>query len=403
MAEGQTSILVKYAGQTAGSIPVTITAPVPETDANGNYILGPSTSITPNSISVPVGVSAAINVNKVEIKLTDGSNQDVTNQVTLQVTNPSIATLSGNTVTGAAVGNTSVVATYNGKTIKTIPVTVTAPVPVTDGSGNYIIDLNYSPASISIYEGETETIIIHTAAIQLTDGSWQDISGSITMQVGNSTIAGLSGNVVTGKKAGSTTITLRYNGKALASIPVEVQAVPVVTTGITVTPAQVNVKQNQTQQLTVKATLSSGTTKTVTAQASYSSHDTEIATVTASGQVKGIAAGSTIITVSYDGYTVDVPVTVTENSAGSPNVSTKDRTGGGSSSAPVVNTPDRGTGSGGSGSSTPPVNSKDRGSSSGTGGSAPVVSRPDNRGNEDINQKERPENGGTPVVNKKTR
>lgn len=387
----------------AFSIPVTITAPVPETDANGNYILGPSTSITPNSISVPVGVSAAINVNKVEIKLTDGSNQDVTNQVTLQVTNPSIATLSGNTVTGAAVGNTSVVATYNGKTIKTIPVTVTAPVPVTDGSGNYIIDLNYSPASISIYEGETETIIIHTAAIQLTDGSWQDISGSITMQVGNSTIAGLSGNVVTGKKAGSTTITLRYNGKALASIPVEVQAVPVVTTGITVTPAQVNVKQNQTQQLTVKATLSSGTTKTVTAQASYSSHDTEIATVTASGQVKGIAAGSTIITVSYDGYTVDVPVTVTENSAGSPNVSTKDRTGGGSSSAPVVNTPDRGTGSGGSGSSTPPVNSKDRGSSSGTGGSAPVVSRPDNRGNEDINQKERPENGGTPVVNKKTR
>lgn len=83
---------------------------------------------------------------------------------------------------------------------------------------------------------------------------------------------------------------------------------------IKASPSTVSLALNATQQLTVTASDTKGASKNVTATSTYKSSSATIATVTTGGLVKGIAAGSASITVSYaEGkvtQTVTVPVTV---------------------------------------------------------------------------------------------
>ena len=83
---------------------------------------------------------------------------------------------------------------------------------------------------------------------------------------------------------------------------------------IAVSPEEVVLTVNATQQLAVTATFTKGSPEMVTAECIYESSTVEIATVTEGGLVKGIAPGSASITVSYP-YgkqirTVTIPVTV---------------------------------------------------------------------------------------------
>ena len=83
---------------------------------------------------------------------------------------------------------------------------------------------------------------------------------------------------------------------------------------IAVSPEEVILTINATQQLAVTATFTKGSPEMVAAECIYESSSVEIATVTEGGLVKGIAPGSASITVSYP-YgkqirTVTIPVTV---------------------------------------------------------------------------------------------
>lgn len=80
-------------------------------------------------------------------------------------------------------------------------------------------------------------------------------------------------------------------------------------TGVSLSPSVVSLEINEEQQLTATVTPASATDKTV----SYGTSDAGVATVTAGGKVKGISAGSAVITVTTtDGSFEDVcAVTVT--------------------------------------------------------------------------------------------
>ena len=80
-------------------------------------------------------------------------------------------------------------------------------------------------------------------------------------------------------------------------------------TGVTLTPSTAALEVDEELQLTATVTPASATDKSV----SYASSNNSIATVTAGGKVKGIAAGSAVITVTTtDGSFEDVcAVTVT--------------------------------------------------------------------------------------------
>jgi hypothetical protein len=67
---------------------------------------------------------------------------------------------------------------------------------------------------------------------------------------------------------------------------------------------------NQTSQLTATATLANGTTQNVSAQATWQSSNTAVATVSATGLVTSVGAGTAIISAAYQGQTGTVLTSV---------------------------------------------------------------------------------------------
>ena len=79
---------------------------------------------------------------------------------------------------------------------------------------------------------------------------------------------------------------------------------------IAASPSTISLIVNATHQLTITATDTAGKTQTVTTTCTYSSSNQQIATVSAGGLVKGVAAGSAHINVSYTKGKVTKTVTV---------------------------------------------------------------------------------------------
>jgi uncharacterized protein YjdB len=211
--------------------------------------------------------------------------------------NGGIATVNNSgLITANAQGNATVTVTYQGKTA-TVPVTVTAPV---------VESISVTPASVNLPAGRTQQLIV--TAI-LSDGNAQDVTNQASYSVDNSGIAEVNASgLVIGKAQGNTTVTVSYDGK---TVIVSVTVTDPVVEAISVVPSNVNLTAGKTQQLAVTAHLSDGTTQDVTGSASYQSSDATKAVVSNSGLVTGKAQGSATITVTYQGKTATVPVTVT--------------------------------------------------------------------------------------------
>ncbi|MBZ5719132.1 MAG: Ig-like domain-containing protein [Acidobacteriia bacterium] len=69
-------------------------------------------------------------------------------------------------------------------------------------------------------------------------------------------------------------------------------------TGVTVGPATPSIQQGKTLQMVAVGTYDDGTTKTLTGNVLWTTSDSNIATVTSTGLVKGITAGSATITAT---------------------------------------------------------------------------------------------------------
>ena len=103
---------------------------------------------------------------------------------------------------------------------------------------------------------------------------------------------------------------LAITGLASLLVVASVGCAATALSSIKASPSTVSLTANATQQLTITASYTKGATKTVTTTSTYSSSNVKIATVTTGGLVKGIAAGSATITVSYKEGTVTKTVTV---------------------------------------------------------------------------------------------
>ena len=108
--------------------------------------------------------------------------------------------------------------------------------------------------------------------------------------------------------AGTATLTVTYDGQT-ATHPMTVTAAAVTTTSVTVSGAQ-TVRVDETVTLTAQAQRSDGTTLDVTQSADWTTDAPQYATVDG-GVVRGIAAGTATLTVTYDGQTAAHPMTVT--------------------------------------------------------------------------------------------
>lgn len=83
---------------------------------------------------------------------------------------------------------------------------------------------------------------------------------------------------------------------------------------ISSSPAATEIRIKNTRQLDITAVYSDGTRRSVTDKCTYKSEDEKIVTVSATGLVTGVGAGSTSVTISYTEdqvtQTVSVPIRI---------------------------------------------------------------------------------------------
>ncbi len=199
---------------------------------------------------------------------------------------------------GTACGSFKVAGTsHPGQKSDTGNVTVTCAQPA-------VASVVVSPASATVPVGQT---------LQLTgtpeDANGNPLSGrTISWSSGSSAVAAVNGNgLVTGVAAGATTITATSEGTS-GTAAVTVASVPVAS--VTVSPATVSLQPGQTQQLTATPKDASGNALSGR-MVTWASGNTAVATVSGSGLVSGVAAGSTTITATSEGKSGGASVTVT--------------------------------------------------------------------------------------------
>ena len=265
---------------------VTITAPSPLPVA--------SVSLAPNSVTVTVGGTVAL-----AATLADSNGNTLVGRViTWASSNTGVATVNGSgVVTAAAVGSATITATSEGRSGSATVSVTTVPVA----------SVSVSPATASVQAGQT---------VQLNatpkDANGTALSGrTVTWASSNVGVATVSGGVVTGLSAGSVTITATSEGQS-GTATVSVTAVPVAS--VSVSPATASVQAGQAVQLTATPRDASGNAlsgRTVT----WASSNAAVATVSATGSVSGVAAGSATITATSEGHSGTSAVTVTAAAA----------------------------------------------------------------------------------------
>jgi len=199
---------------------------------------------------------------------------------------------------GTACGSFKVAGTsHPGQKSDTGNVTVTCAQPA-------VASVVVSPASATVPVGQT---------LQLTgtpeDANGNPLSGrTISWSSGSSAVAAVNGNgLVTGVAAGAATITATSESKS-GTAAITVTSVPVAS--VTVSPATVSLQPGQTQQLTATPKDASGNALSGR-MVTWASGNTAVATVSGSGLVSGVAAGSTTITATSEGKSGGASVTVT--------------------------------------------------------------------------------------------
>src|SRR5207249_89042 len=213
--------------------------------------------------------------------------------------NTSAATVNGTgLVSGVAAGSATITATSEGQS-GTASITVTVPVA----------SVTVSPASASVPAGQTAQL---TATPKDVNGN--PLSGRVvTWASSNTSVATVSSSgLVTGKVAGSATITATSEGQSGTSA-ITVVHVPVAS--VTVSPSSANVPAGSALQLTATPKDANGNAlsgRTIT----WSSSNTAVVTVSSSGLVTGIVAGSATITATSEGQSGTAAITVTPPSAG---------------------------------------------------------------------------------------
>ena len=257
-----------------------------------------SVAVSPASASVQVGQT-------VQLAATprDANGNPLSGRaVSWASSNTAVATVSGSgLVTGVTAGSATITATSEGQggtatiTVSTVPVA----------------SVTVSPATASVQAGQTVQL-----AATPKDANGNPLSGrTVTWASSNSAVATVGGSgLVTGVTAGSATITATSEGKSGTSAITVTAPAPAPVASVTVTPAPSSVPTGQTVQLT--ATLKDANGNTLTGRTvAWASNNTAVATVTGSGMVSGVTAGTASIAATSETVTGTSALTVTAAAA----------------------------------------------------------------------------------------
>ena len=263
--------------------------------------------MTPTSTSLVNGRTTKFTV--VKRTFTNGTQtngQDVSSTFTWTSSNTSVATVSSNgVVTGVGKGTATITAKY-GETTLTGTVTVTPA---------YTYELVLNRTSMSMAKGATGTIVAtyKTYADGVLESS-TNVTSSATWSSSSTSVATVSGGTVTGKGAGTATITATYNGKS-ATCSVTVVGSATLSLGWT----SATLEKGSVRTNAAIYNPNNGTASTnVTSSAVWKTSNAGVATA-GSGTITAQGKGTCTITVTYNGLSASCTVTVTDNDTPQPN------------------------------------------------------------------------------------
>ncbi len=280
-----------------------ITATDGTINGTSSLTVGPPSlvSITIGAASPSVGVGSTDQFTATG-NFTDGSTQSLSSSVIWSTSNSALVTISNTgLVTAKSNGSATIMAT-SGAITGTSPLTVTIS----------LVSISVTPPSPTIAPSTDQQF---KATGTFTDGSTQDITGTVNWNSSDPTKATVSNSLPTsglarGLKSGSSIITAS-SGSISASATLTVSSVTL--TSIRVTPASGTIPLGVVQQFTAQGTFSDGTTQDITNTVSWSSSQPTLVSITVSGAATGRNLGT--VNILATSGTITGSTTTTVNAA----------------------------------------------------------------------------------------
>lgn len=284
-----TATITATVGGVSATATITVTSPVTVPAGVASVV------VTPATASVAAGFTQ-----QYAAQTRDAQGNVLTGQtVTWTSSNNAVATVSASgLVTGVGAGTATIAATSGS-------VSGTATVTVTAASPPIVASVVVTPATAGINVGATAQL---TATPK--DLLGNVLSGAVTWTSGNNAIASVSANgLVTGVAPGTATITATVGGVS-ATATITVTALPAPVASVVVTPSSASITVGNTTQLAATPRDASNTALAGRA-VTWASSNASVATVSASGLVTAVAAGSATITATSEGVNGTASITVT--------------------------------------------------------------------------------------------
>ncbi len=242
-----------------------------------------------------------VTLSQTSLALTEGETATLTatvapdnatnKKVTWTTSNDAVATVSEGTVTAVKAGTAEITAAAGGKTAKCTVTVKQGVVAVTS--------VTLSQTTLALEEGKTATLTATVAPDNATDKS-------VTWTSSNSGVATVSATgKVTAVKEGTAEITATAGGKS-AKCTVTVKKKVIAVTSVTLSQTSLALTEGETATLTATVTPENATDKSVT----WSSSNSDVATVSESGTVTALKAGTAEITANAGEKTATCTVTV---------------------------------------------------------------------------------------------
>jgi uncharacterized protein YjdB len=169
-------------------------------------------------------------------------------------------------------------------------------------------------ASITVTTPSSATAVALGATLQFaaqgkfSDGSVADISSQVTWKSSDTTMGIMnSAGVLTGVKAGSVTVSATQ-GTVSGSMAITVTKVTLVSISIG---GNGSLSAGASEQLSAQGSYNDSSTQSITGQVTWKSSDTSIATVSSTGILTALKAGTVAITATMGSVTANASVTVT--------------------------------------------------------------------------------------------
>jgi uncharacterized protein YjdB len=255
-----------------------------------------SVVVSPATASVLVGQTTQLTAT-----LRDAENNQLTGRtITWSSSNPAVATVNGSgLVSGVGQGGATITATSEGQSgSAAITVNVAQPAPVAS--------VTVTPATDSLEVGQTTQLTAVTR-----DANGNVLTGrAIAWSSSNAAVATVnSSGLVSAVGQGGATITASSEGQS-GSAAITVTVPPPTVAVVTVTPSNADLETGESVQLTATARSSNGTI--ISGQTfSWLSSNPAVATVSSSGLVQAVSAGSATITATTSGVSGNASITVT--------------------------------------------------------------------------------------------